>query len=507
MEDHYWDVVVIGSGLGALSAALSFSEKGKKVLILEKGISPGGCASSFQKKGFVFESGATTLVGFEPGLPLDQLTKKFQIQFPVIPLDRSMVVHMKTKTIERYKSRSKWKNESKRVFGGGWRMDLFWDLCFLTSDFLWSLSSRYKNFPFRNLTDIVKTIFHFRVSDLVPLVFSFVSLKRVLQGFGLYKNSEWIQFLDEQLLITNQSVVKDVPFVMAAAGLTYPQLQNYVVEGGMVTLAETILNQIHKNGGKILYKQEVRSLKKCIGVEKERKWNWEIKTNHRENSNFYADLVISNIPIWNLCEITNDLPKLKTQTSKFETGIWGAFTMGIAIQTGPSDTSLTSECLHHQIHLEKNLPYGGGKSVFLSLSHSEDPIRSQNGVRILSLSTHIENPELWIRDEFYKNKKKEIESILIDTLKNQFSWFKNGKVLFLHSATPVTWKTWTGRKFGRVGGIPSSYFLNPFRMIANQSEDPNLLLTGDTVYPGQGIPAVILGGLNVAEQFLARKRG
>lgn len=86
-------------------------------------------------------------------------------------------------------------------------------------------------------------------------------------------------------------------------------------------------------------------------------------------------------------------------------------------------------------------------------------------------------------------------------------WFQKDKIQFQHSATPVTWQTWTGRKWGRVGGIPSSYFFNPFRMISNRSEDPDFLLTGDTVYPGQGIPAVVLGGLHVVEQFFARKRG
>ncbi|MCW7481269.1 phytoene desaturase family protein [Leptospira kanakyensis] len=504
--DTNWDVVVIGSGFGGLSAALSLSEKGKRVLVLEKGTAPGGCASSFRKSGYVFESGATTLVGLEPGLPFDKLSTEFQIQFPLIPLKRSMVVHLHEKTIERYRDRAEWNEEAKRAFGGGLRMEVFWKLCYFVSDSLWSLSGRYKFFPFKNLSDVWKSIGSFRPSDVIVLFFSLISLRLVLISLGLTQNKEWIRFLEEQLLITSQTTSTKISMAFASVGLTYPQLQNYVVRGGMVSLAETILGRIEANGGKILYKQEVIDLKKISVADGNEDLVWELRTKNRENFLFYAPLVVSNLPIWNLTEITEDLPKLKKKTTKFEKGIWGAFSMGIAIQTNPSEEWTKTDCLHHQIHLKDVLPYGGGNSLFLSLSHPEDPIRSPKGIRILSISTHIENPESWIRDVSYPEKKKKIESIIIQTLVEKFPWFQKDKILFLHSATPVTWKTWTGRKFGRVGGIPNSYFSNPFKMLSNRSEDPNLLLTGDTVYPGQGIPAVVLGGLHVVEQFLARKR-
>lgn len=505
--DTYWDVVVIGSGLGGLSAALSLSEKGRRVLVLEKGTAPGGCASSFQKNGFVFESGATTLVGFEPGLPLDKLIREFQIQFPLIPLERSMVVHLGNQTIERYQDPKAWILEAKRAFGGGLRMEVFWKLIGSVSDSLWSVSTRYQFFPFTSVSDVWKSLRSFRLSDLLVLFFSFVSLRFVLKCLGLTKNKEWIRFLEEQLLITSQTTSLELPLVLTSACLTYPQLQNYVVKGGMVSLAETILEKIESKGGKILYKQEVTLLKKIPSKNENQKMDWEIRTKHRENFLFQTPLVVSNLPIWNLMEITETLPKLKRKTKKFEKGIWGAFTMGIAIQTNPAEAWTRTECLHHQIHLKKSLPYGGGNSVFLSLSHHEDSIRSPDGIRILSISTHIENPESWVRDDIYQEKKKTIESILIQTLEEFFSWFHREMILFQNSATPVTWKTWTGRKFGRVGGIPGSYFSNPFQMLSNRSEDPNLLLTGDTVYPGQGIPAVVLGGLHSVEQFIERKRG
>ncbi len=51
-----WDAIVIGSGLAGLSAALTLLNKNKKVLILEKHNVPGGCASSFVRGRFEFET-------------------------------------------------------------------------------------------------------------------------------------------------------------------------------------------------------------------------------------------------------------------------------------------------------------------------------------------------------------------------------------------------------------------------------------------------------------------
>ncbi len=50
-----FDVIVIGSGLGGLSAALECSRAGKKILLVEQHNLPGGYASSFTRGRFEFE--------------------------------------------------------------------------------------------------------------------------------------------------------------------------------------------------------------------------------------------------------------------------------------------------------------------------------------------------------------------------------------------------------------------------------------------------------------------
>ena len=65
-----WDAIVIGSGLGGLSAAAAFARQGFKALVLEQHTAPGGYATTFKRPGgFVFDvSLHSTTVGERNGI-------------------------------------------------------------------------------------------------------------------------------------------------------------------------------------------------------------------------------------------------------------------------------------------------------------------------------------------------------------------------------------------------------------------------------------------------------
>jgi len=50
-----YDVVVIGSGNGGITASAAMAQKGLNVLLLERHNIPGGCATSFCRGRFEFE--------------------------------------------------------------------------------------------------------------------------------------------------------------------------------------------------------------------------------------------------------------------------------------------------------------------------------------------------------------------------------------------------------------------------------------------------------------------
>ncbi|TGL56672.1 FAD-binding protein [Leptospira ognonensis] len=496
--EKIWDYVIIGSGMGGLSAGAVLAKNGQSVLVLERGSSPGGCCSSFKKGYYVFEAGATTLVGFEEGLPMSHLERLLGIEFAKRDLPLSMQVHINGETIQRYSDRKLWIEECIRVFGTPLRQKMFWNFTFFLSSAVWDISKRYLLFPFRNIKEVILSLSSVRWIDPIAFIFSLLRTEQVLALFGLKNQLLFKKFLTEQLMITNQCGVKEAPFLSAAAGLTYPNLKNFYVDGGMVELPNTLIRFICEHSGEYQSKAEVVSFERVRNVHDTELWH--VKTKNKE---FFSLNLISNVPIWNLAQLHKEKEDSLTATSKsFNSSIWGAFTAGIALKANiPKE-----ECLHHQLHVNGQNIHGIGDSVFVSLSHAEDEVRSKEGVRILSLSTHLAMPEKWDRrSSDYQQKKKEVMNLFIRILSETFPWFRSEDIVFLHTATPATWSTWTGRLHGRVGGIPSQFFRNPFRYISPVTQIPNFYLTGDTIYPGQGVPAVVLGGMNLAKRILKNK--
>ena len=52
-----WDAIVIGAGVGGLTAAATLVKAGKRVLVLDKNPHPGGTAYVYSRKGFTFPMG------------------------------------------------------------------------------------------------------------------------------------------------------------------------------------------------------------------------------------------------------------------------------------------------------------------------------------------------------------------------------------------------------------------------------------------------------------------
>jgi len=64
-----YDVIIVGAGLGGLTAGAKLAKEGRKVLVLEQHDRPGGCATTFKRRNFTMEVGLHEMDGLHRADP------------------------------------------------------------------------------------------------------------------------------------------------------------------------------------------------------------------------------------------------------------------------------------------------------------------------------------------------------------------------------------------------------------------------------------------------------
>ena len=471
------DVIIIGSGLGSLAAASLLASHGMKVLILEQNYMPGGCTSSYKRKGFIFETGATTVVGMNEGMPLKYLCDRIGIQIPMRKLGLPMQVHLNTGVkLNRHEDIDKWINEVKTTFSGD--QEGFWRKCLKTSNFVWDSATRYLKFPPSNARDILDLFGKFKYPDLSYARYAFTSTDQVMKKHQV-DSPEFKAFVNEQLLITAQNHAHEVNFLFGAAALCYTNYANFYIDGGLINLITPIIEYIEKSNGSIRYRESVTTINKANN-------NYHVETTKRNHT---AEYLVSGLPINNTLALLN-LPKTKKVMVSEQLN--GAFQIGLGFKPHRS-----YDCLHHQIHLDEPLKFTSSKSIFLSLSCTQDSTRSDvENLRVASISTHVPDPANRIIDS------DQLEMEILKVLEEK-DFIRRDNVIYMHSSTPKSWHRWTKRPWGFVGGYPQYLKIKPWQMIHSRLDGHKAYICGDTTYPGQGIPGTTLSGIIASEKLVS----
>lgn len=474
------EVVVIGSGMAGLSVASLLARDGKQVTLLEQNWLPGGCSSSYPRKGYVFEAGATTLVGLDEHMPLRWLVDELGLDIQPIELEIPMRVHLPSgKVVTRYRDLQQWIAEAERVFGPqGQRA--FWEYCYQISQLVWQTSLQQRAFPPSSVKDLLHAAQHFKPSQLSFALKAFKSTGDLLRRFDLRQNPDFVSFVNEQLLITAQNYLEEVNELFGATALCYTNYGNYYMPGGLLNLVKPFVDYIENQGGQVLMRAPVARIVPENG-------HYLVQTEYRDRVETYrAQKIVSAIPVNNTLEIFEHPRLQKRYQSKLMQSpqLNSAFQMGLVFKK-----TRRFDCLHHQIHLETPLPYLHSHSIFLSLSHPDDTERCGPDEVVASISTHAPDPANRLVAH-----KEQVEQAVLDTLV-QHGFFAREDLIYQHSSTPGAWEKWTKRAFGFVGGYPQYMHIKPWHMLDARLDHRGAYQAGDSTYPGQGIPGATLSGI------------
>jgi C-3',4' desaturase CrtD len=467
--------------MGSLAAAAWLAAEGRDVMIAEQNYLPGGCTSSYFRKGFIFEAGATTLVGLDKGMPLELLLQKTGIKLDAIKLKLPMQVMMQDGSLlNRYQDLNQWIDEAERYFGKKGQR-IFWEKCYQISQFVWSVSGKQMHFPPDHPKDLGQMLLNFRPIQLKFAINAFSTVQDLLRKTDLDKNKPFVDFVNQQLMITAQNKAEEVNLLFGATALCYTNFGNYYMLGGLINLVKPFVDYIQSKGNLYQNRTEVLSI--------ERQENKFLISTSK--GPVKARNIISGIPVNNLVELFPELNGKKKLKSKIlgSERLNGAFTMGFGIKG-----KMPEGAIHRQLHHD-GIGLAGSESIFISYAHPSDTSRAPEGQYVASVSTHVHNPGNNAID-------KEAIAARITAFLKERGCFDGGEVVYQHASTPATWQDWTMRKYGFVGGYPQFRSIKPWQMISTRAAK-GLYLCGDSVYPGQGIPGVSLNGIIAAKKLLA----
>ncbi len=472
-----FDTIVIGAGAAGLSTTALLEQKykgtGKSIALLEAHSLSGGCASYFERQGYLFDAGATTLSGLKPGRPISKLIQTLSLELDLIKIAPGIVSLFPDKKIRHYADERKWIDELNVRFPDI-DNEKVWSRIFSISHAGWKLSTDFPELPLTNWSEVRTLLKSQSIGALKILPSLLTSVEEALQLNKIH-NEDYKALINELLFITAQNEAKKTPMLMGAMGLTYTD-DTYYVKGGMKAFATAL----EKKCSNLFFKHKVTSIKRT-------KEGFTVVTN---KDTFTCRQLISTLPEWN----HNDLFNEKIFNEKSSEDCWSAFMLYMTIPLKPD-----REGLYFQVHCD-SIPFCGSKSFFVSLSHPDDEMRSHTR-QTVTISCHTK-PENWefLSQEEYIRRKKNTEDFILDIFCRRFQLDRH-ELANIFTGSPKTFVKYTNRFRGLVGGIPHSLKRSPLNYLKAKSPYKNFYLIGDTQFPGQGIAAVVLGAQNLAAKL------
>ena len=488
-------ILVIGAGIGGLTAAALLAHRGHSVKVLDQAIVPGGCASTFKRRGFTFDVGATQVAGLEPGGIHHRIFQELDIDPPAAtPCDPACAVYLpgEAAPINVWRDPEQWKAERQRQFPGS---EPFWQLMADLFRYSWAFQSRDPVLPPRNLWDLVQLTQAVRPDTLLTLPHTFSTVGQVLRWYGLAQDDRLRTFLDLQLKLYSQVNAEETALLYAATALGVSQEPQglFHLQGSMQSLSDRLVAALERDGGQLLMRHTVEQIHsesgKATAVSIRNQKTGEVWTET-------ADQIVANVTVQNLTQLLGEAaPRGYRHRIEKLPPSSGAF----VVYLGVDQSAIPGNCPPHlQFLYDYDGSIGENNSLFVSVSHPGDG-RAPAGKATL-IASSFTDPQIWWQTQDYPALKQQYTQEAIARLSQHF-YLTPETIVHQEAATPRTFSTYTGRDRGIVGGIGQRVVtFGPFGF-ATRTPVNHLWLVGDSTHPGEGTAGVSYSALTVVRQI------
>jgi phytoene dehydrogenase-like protein len=468
------DYAVIGGGIGGSAAAAWLHHHTYQTLLLEKEPYLGGSSSTFAHKGYRYNAGATTFAGYQDGHPVKQFFDTVGATPNLIKTDPSLVVIQGKHRIPRYQAFAPFLEAINRAHyhpGNG----AFWELVYQINEQFYGYSGHY----YSNASWPAKIR---SLMSYFPLAMAFrrylttnaqTTIKQMLPGIS----EAYLTFIDAQILIVAQATSNEVNFLTAALALGYTFNSNHYVIGGMGALFDALTATLPL--------VEKRAAVTSIKRQHDR---YLIQT---ANDAYEAKNIVLNSTIYDQHRLFDDAamqPMFKRYAAL--DNHQSAFVVYLTLKTAKAFEH------HYQIIHTHRFANTLSSALFVSFSDATDHTLTPEGHYSVTASIHTD-ARWWSRADrtAYQQQKetleRELTQLICDTLE-----IDTEEIVQQFSGSPETFRRYIGR--AQLGGNAMTMRNLFFNLPSNDTPIKGLYQVGDSVYPGQGWPGVIMGVQNFA---------
>lgn len=503
------DVVVIGSGMGALTAAADLCEKGATVGVLERYLIPGGSSGQFVRPGYHFDVGASMIFGLGKNGTTNLLTRALasvqrsvdSIPDPVqvryhLPDDIDIRVHRDyNQFVDTLSARFPHERNGIRRF---------YDAC-------WSVFHSLNAMPLRSLEEPLYLLRVFAAHPLACLnLLRFIGRNAGDIARKYIRDETLLRFIDVECYSWSVVPADLTPMINAGmvfsdrhyGGINYPR-------GGVGRIAEEMVAGIMERPGcwvrygarvtKIIFDSNGRA----CGVEL---FNGTI---------IRARAVISNATRWDTFDegglVDADyVPEMERKFQQRYVKSPSFCSAHLAVREADLNVSMRGEdgmdCHHIMLDNWSSMEdaNNGSGTLFISIPTVLDKSVAPQGMHIF----HVFTPS-WISEwkglsrADYEKKKTEMLNTMVQRLETRlFSGLKNA-IEFSEVGSPRTHRRFLGRVDGSYGPVAGKRLRGLLSMPFNRTEVDGLYCVGDSTFPGQGLNATAFSGFACGHRVAA----
>jgi len=495
-DEQHIDVVIIGGGIGGLSAAIRLAAAGNRVTVLEQNAAVGGKMSQIEQDGFRWDTGPSVITmrgvfeelfatagrrldDYLSLLPVEPLTRYFYPDGTRIDATRDLtrmaeqIAALDERDIEGYLDFLEYAARLHRITG---------------AVFVYNQPPTWRTFLGVPVRDMVRVDPWLTMDQAIRRRVHSPQMRQLLGRFATYVGASPYQA---------PATLSVIAHVELTGGVWYPRGGIYQIATAMAKLASELGVAIHTNTPVAAITVEQGAATGVVSAD-----------GHR----FAADAVIANVDVTTVYEhlLPHDIaPKRRVALQRRATSCSGyALLLGIE---GTHD-----QLAHHNIFFNRDYRsefddiFRRGApprdpTIYVAITSKSDPSHAPPGCE--NWFVLVNAPPLGPAFD-WTAQEAAYRALVLETLA-RYGLDIRRRIRSEHRLTPADIHRLTGAWRGALYGISSNQALNAFRRPHNRCPDVrDLYFAGGTAHPGGGVPMVTLSGKVAAELVLAdAKRG